>query len=171
MMNTSTATTNDDLAVQTVMRRVFLVIFLIGTIGAGAELILADHTEGWRQLLPLWLMASSFIVLAYHAARPGAASVRIFQSIMLLFGASGFAGVWLHYQARVEFKAESDPALHGLNLFWEAVTGATMPPVLAPGMMIQLGLLGLAYTFRHPALDNSTKRKNSQLLEQPHETA
>lgn len=159
MMKTSTATTNDDPAVQTVMRRVFLVIFLIGTIGVGAELILTGHTEGWRQLIPLWLIAISFIALACHAAKPGPSNTRIFQSLMLLFVISGFAGIWLHYQARVEFKSESDPALHGLNLFWEAVTGATMPPVLAPGMMIQMGLLGLAYTFRHPALDNSTPQK------------
>jgi hypothetical protein len=27
-----------------------------------------------------------------------------------------------------------------------------MPPVLAPGIMIQLGLLGLAWTWRHPAV-------------------
>ena len=32
----------------------------------------------------------------------------------------------------------------------ERLTGAT--PALAPGAMVQLGLIGLAYTFRHPAL-------------------
>jgi hypothetical protein len=25
------------------------------------------------------------------------------------------------------------------------------PPILAPGLFVQLGLLGLLYTFRHPA--------------------
>ena len=30
------------------------------------------------------------------------------------------------------------------------VSGAT--PTLAPGAMVELGLLGLAYTYRHPAL-------------------
>ena len=33
-----------------------------------------------------------------------------------------------------------DPALHGLDLFWSALRGAT--PALAPGAMAQLGLIG-----------------------------
>jgi hypothetical protein len=40
--------------------------------------------------------------------------------------------------------------MKGLELFWEAMKGAT--PSLAPGVMAQLGLLGLACTYRHPLL-------------------
>jgi hypothetical protein len=36
-------------------------------------------------------------------------------------------------------------------LFREALSGAT--PALAPGTMVQFGLLGLLYTYRHPRLD------------------
>ena len=36
------------------------------------------------------------------------------------------------------------------DLVREALKGR-MPPVLAPGMMIHLGLLGLAWTWKHPA--------------------
>ena len=38
-----------------------------------------------------------------------------------------------------------------MALFWKAMAAKT-PPALAPGAMTQLGLLGLAYAFRHPAL-------------------
>jgi len=32
------------------------------------------------------------------------------------------------------------------------VVEATAPPALSPGLLVQLGLLGLVYTYRHPAL-------------------
>ena len=32
---------------------------------------------------------------------------------------------------------------------------AKVPPVLAPGVMVQLGFVGLLYAYRHPALDAS----------------
>ena len=53
-----------------------------------------------------------------------------------------------------------DPALSGMALFQKAIL-AKAPPALAPGAMTQLGLIGLAYTFRHPAMgsreDNMTR--------------
>ena len=69
----------------------------------------------------------------------------------ILFVISGFAGLFLHYQGNAQFELEMYPSLKGLELFRKAIKGTT-PPTLAPGTMIVLGLLGLAYTYRHPAL-------------------
>ena len=69
---------------------------------------------------------------------------------MILFVLSGLVGLILHYQGNAEFELEMYPSLNGLELFWEAIRGAT--PTLAPGTMIQLGLLGWVYTIRHPQL-------------------
>jgi hypothetical protein len=69
---------------------------------------------------------------------------------MWLFVVSGLVGLWLHYKGNVEFEREMYPALAGLQLFKQAMTGAT--PSLAPGTMVQFGMLGLLYAFRHPAL-------------------
>jgi hypothetical protein len=52
------------------------------------------------------------------------------------------------------------PSLTGFELFREAISGAT--PTLAPGAMLHLGLLGLLYTFRHPALKRSTVDDHSR---------
>ena len=60
-------------------------------------------------------------------------------------------GAWLHFQVNMEFQLEMDPSLAGMQLFRKAILAKT-PPALAPGAMLQLGLIGLAYTFRHPAL-------------------
>jgi len=148
-------------ATLTAIRGILLVIFLLGALGAGAELLLLGHTEDNWQLIPLLLFSLSLVALLAHAALRRAATVRVFQFTMLLFVISGFVGFWLHYQAKMEFKLESNPDLAGLELFWEAIKGAAVPPVLAPGMMIQMGLLGLAWTYRHPALGVSTEKTES----------
>ncbi len=136
------------------MRGMLLAIFLLGIISAAVELLLLGHTESPWQWVPLLLIMISLVALIFHAAARRAASVRVFQVIMILFILSGFAGIWQHYQARTEFKLETNPELSGIDLLWEAMRGAAVPPVLAPGMMIQMGLLGLAYTYRHPVLSN-----------------
>ena len=65
---------------------------------------------------------------------------------MLLLFLSGFVGIW-HFQATTEFQLEMDPASRVSALFRKAIL-AKAPPALAPGAMIQLGLIGLAYTFK-----------------------
>jgi hypothetical protein len=69
---------------------------------------------------------------------------------MVLQIATAIAGLIFHYRGNVEFEIERDESLRGLALFWEAIRGAT--PALAPGALAQLGLVGLAFTYRHPAL-------------------
>jgi hypothetical protein len=68
---------------------------------------------------------------------------------MAAFLVSGVLGTWYHYTGNVEFELERTPELGGWALFQAAMGGAT--PALAPGTMIQLGLIGLLFTFRHPA--------------------
>jgi len=142
------------------LRGILLTIFLLGVLGTGAELLLLEHTESLWQRVPLLLIVFSLATLILHAAIRRAASVRIFQATMILFLLSGVAGLLLHYQGNVEFKSETNPSLAGLELFWEAMKGKA-PPALAPGVMIQIGLLGLAYTYRHPALRVSTEKTES----------
>jgi len=85
------------------------------------------------------------------------AGLRILQAVMVLFIASAFVGTWLHYSAKVEFALERHPDYKGLALFGEAIKGSS-PPLLAPGAMIGLGLIGLAWTFRHPRLGTGTAK-------------
>jgi hypothetical protein len=132
-------------------RRILLAILIIGIAGLSLELWLLAHVEDAYQLIPLVLNGAGLLMAALVATRPSAGTIRLFQSMMLLMIASGALGVWLHYQATTEFQLEMDPSLTGWALFRKAIV-AKAPPALAPGAMIQLGLVGLAYTFRHPAL-------------------
>ena len=131
------------------VRRAVAALFLAGSIGTGAELLLLEHTEGVWQNSPLVLIAAGCLTLCLVTVRPGAAGVRIFQLLMALFVLSGILGIVLHFQGNVEFERELRPEVAGLDLIWEAMKGAT--PALAPGTMVLLGGMGFVYTHRHPA--------------------
>ena len=140
------------------IRALLLMIFIVGAVGSGAELLLLNHFETALQWIPLLLIFLSFVVLGWHGVQRSPGSTRAIQGAMLAFMAAGLAGFYFHYQGSAEFKLESNPSLAGWQLFWEAIRSKA-PPALAPGVMIELGLIGLAYTYRHPALRASTKNE------------
>ena len=128
-------------------------MILLGTLAAGlvgtlTELLLLGHFESASQWIPLALLAIGILVATWHAARPSALTVRALQVTMALCVAAGALGVGLHYDGNVEFELEITPAMDGLELVRKALTGAT--PVMAPGAMAMLGLIGLAHAYRHP---------------------
>jgi hypothetical protein len=140
------------------MRRLLLIILIIGLTGTGTELLLLEHTKTPWELIPLALILLSVIILSWHSAAGCRLSIRALQVTMALFVAAGLTGVLLHYQSNMEFKLETNSSLAGWALFWAVLTAKT-PPVLAPGAMIQLGLIGFAYSYQHPALQAKKKEK------------
>ena len=138
-------------------RRILLTILIVGIAGISLELWLLAHTEDVYQLIPLWLAAAAIVASVAVALRPTIGTIRLFQTVMVLFLLSGVVGMWLHFQVNMEFQLEMDPALTGMALLRKSIFAKT-PPALAPGAMIQLGLIGLAYTFRHPVLDSPRRR-------------
>jgi hypothetical protein len=131
------------------MRAMVLGVYVLGVVGTGIELFFLKHTAGFSQLIPIVLLLMSLLVLAWHALERKSASLRAFQITMFMLVAAGLLGTFLHYRANRDFELEADPKLNGKELLSKVLTGAA--PALAPGAMIQLGLLGLVYTFRHPA--------------------
>ena len=130
------------------LRRLLGGILLLGMSGTLVELLLLRHDEDRIQLVPLALLGTGVAVVSWHAWRRSAASVAAVRMLMFLFIAAGGAGVYYHFAANLEFQRESDAALQGSALVWQALE-AKVPPALAPGIMVQLGLIGLAYTYKH----------------------
>ena len=137
------------------LRRMLLALVLLGAAGLLVELGLLEHFDSWTQWIPLVLLVIVLGSATVVAVRRVPGAVRFFQAVMALCVVMGVVGVILHYRGNMEFELERDGSLGGLRLFWEAIRGAT--PSLAPGALSQLGLLGLAYTYRHPALGASTR--------------
>jgi hypothetical protein len=132
------------------LRRLLLAVLLLGMIGLIAELALLEHVESVWQWVPLAVLMLGLLAGAALIVRPARGTVRAFQGTMALFVAAGVLGLYLHFRGNAEFEREMDPAMRGLALVWEALRGAT--PALAPGTLAHFGLLGLACTYRHPAL-------------------
>lgn len=132
------------------VRRALLVLLVFFMLGTGTDLMLLDHHEGAWQVVPLALLAAGLVVAAW-SVRGGAGAVATMRILMVLFVAAGFMGIVLHYLGNREFQLEMDPAAGGWPLFWKVVT-AKSPPALAPASMVMIGLLGLIYTYQHPAL-------------------
>jgi hypothetical protein len=132
------------------LRQLLLAVVLIGIAGLEVELALLRHAESLTQWIPHIALLIGLLVTAAVYFRPRPKTLRSFQVLMVLYLLIGVLGVYLHYRGNVEFALERDPTLSGLRLLWKALRGAT--PSLAPGALAQVGLLGLLYTYRHPAL-------------------
>ena len=143
-------------------RRVLLVILLAGLLGSAIELLLLNHTDGFWQLAPLGLIGVALLVLLWHAVRPGRPSLRALQVLMAIFLVSGLLGIWLHYNGNVEWELERMPGTGGWELFRHALMGAT--PALAPGTMLQLGLVGLLFTYRHPLIKQVSQPSETGII-------
>lgn len=132
------------------LRAILVAVLILGIVGSAVELVLLEHMEDVWQLVPLCALGAGLVSAMAAAVRPGRLTLRVHQIVMAAFIVSGAMGVYLHYRGNVEFELEMSPSMRGLELFWKSLKGAT--PALAPGVMAQLGLLGLAYTYRHPGL-------------------
>ena len=115
------------------------------------ELLLVGHYEDANQLIPLAVAALGLTAVIWVALSGRIVALRTLQFVMLLYAGSGVIGVTLHYKANVTLQHEADPNLQGFALVKKVIRSAA-PPALAPGLMVQLALLGLAYTYKHPSL-------------------
>lgn len=132
------------------VRRILLALVVLGSVGLVAELLLLEHIDSWTQWLPLGALGAAIASAALLWWRPARWSVLLFRALMLACIATGLVGIWLHFAGNRAFELEMDSTLEGWLLAWHSLRGAT--PALAPGAMVQLGLLGLVLTWRHPAL-------------------
>ena len=130
------------------IRKLLLGALALGVLGTSGELILLRHIDNSTQWIPLVVLGASIPVLIWHAVSPGPGSVRAVQVLMAVFIAAGVLGVGLHYDGNVVFAREISPDVRGFEFLRKTVAGAT--PVLAPGSMVLLGLVGVAQTYRHP---------------------
>lgn len=135
------------------LRRGLLVLLLIGAVGLVGELVLLEHYEDQAQLIPFGLLVVTMVVTGWHWWAYDRRTLRVFQAVMLLLIIAGPVGIYLHISGNYEMEREFDPSLLGLDLWLEVIRGEA--PSLAPGTLVQFGLLGLLYAYRHPLLSST----------------
>jgi hypothetical protein len=129
-----------------VLRVWILGILLLGLLGTVTELVLLEHYEEPLQFVPLVLIVAALPTLWWEFSRRDIAGRRAMQVLMTLFVLAGFIGFAAHFHGSAEYQLELNPDMSNWELL-EKILRAKAPPLLAPGMMLQLGLLGLAYVF------------------------
>jgi hypothetical protein len=132
--------------VEALLRWWVLGVLVLGLAGTGTELVLLEHYEQALQFVPLVLIVAAVAAIIWQVMRHDAASLRGLEIIMVLFVLAGFAGVVAHFHGSAEFQLDLNPSMTAWELV-EKVMRAKAPPLLAPGMMLQMGLLGLAYVY------------------------
>lgn len=134
-----------------ILRRGILALLALGAMGVITELILLEHYEEPVQFVPLALLALTLATILWHWIDGGRRSLRTLQVVMLLMVVAGTIGIGLHLRENVATELDLNPGSSGLAFWLEVVRGDL--PTLAPGTLVQFGLLGLLYAYRHPALN------------------
>jgi len=140
------------------IRRLLLLLLSFGIVATTTDLMLLNHHEDVWQYAPLVLNGLALATIIWHVLTGSAASVRTLQVLMLFFVLAAVFGVVFHYQGNLEFQLEINPEQPAWDLF-KKVMQAKAPPALAPGVMAQLGFLGLIYTYRHPAITSASAQE------------
>lgn len=137
------------------LRRGILALIAFGCFGLIGELLLLEHYEEKAQWIPLILLTLTLATIVWHWLDGKTRSLRTFQVMMILLILGGTTGSILHLRGNIASEREFDPSLTGLPFWIEVLRGED--PLLAPGTLIQFGLLGLLYAYRHPALNPDNK--------------
>lgn len=140
------------------LRAALAAIFYFGAIGTIAELVLLGHFEKALQFTPTAALLLAGAALGAALLRPTARALYLVRWTMALLAAVGALGIVFHYRANMQLELEMEPDLGGLRLVWLALRGGT--PALAPGLMAQIGLIGLLYTLGHPALERAPSNRS-----------
>lgn len=141
-------------------RRLLACVLFLGLLGVGAELVLVEHWDDWKQLIPLVTLGVGLLALVWDGIAGSRASRWILRFAMLGLIAAAVAGIYLHYQSNVEFQLELEPDLSGWPLVLETLR-ASSPPTLAPGSLALLGAIGWITTLGRPPADASRPGPNS----------
>ena len=119
---------------------------MFGMGGLLAELALIAHFEDLAQQIPIALLAAGLVAVALDFGFARSWTQLVVQLVMVLLVAAGALGIYFHFNGSREFQLEMDPQMRGAALVWH-VLRAKSPPTLAPGSMVQLGILGLGYAY------------------------
>ena len=138
------------------LRTWILAVIMLGLLGTVTELLLLEHYEQPMQFVPLVLIVAAVAALVWETRRRDATSLATLGIVMVLFILAGVLGMVAHFHGSAEYQLELNPSM-GTWVLLEKVLRAKAPPLLAPGMMMQLGLLGLAYVFSDARYRGSSK--------------
>lgn len=128
-------------------------LVLLNAVGLLLELLLIDHFENSKQMVPIISLSGVIVFGLVTTLKISERLDKLYKPWMILTITAGILGLIFHAYGNYEFAIEMYPRGSNYQLFLKTVRGAT--PLLAPGAMIGLGLLGL--------LKNHIQKLNKQI--------
>ncbi|HYU53811.1 MAG TPA: hypothetical protein VEK37_12750, partial [Gemmatimonadaceae bacterium] len=80
------------------VRQLLLALVFLGIVGLEVELALLRHAESVTQWIPHVALIIGILSTLIVFFRPGPATLRVFQTVMLIFVVVGALGIYLHYR-------------------------------------------------------------------------
>lgn len=112
-------------------------------LGTFLELYLLKHYEDVWQVIPLVSIGITLLSGLILVAKKTSFGLIFFKGAVLTNALVGIIGVFLHLKENIEFEKEMTPNMPPVELWIESLSGAL--PVLAPGSLIALSLVGITY--------------------------
>lgn len=139
------------------LRRVLLALALLGVLATATELALIGHWGSTARVIPWGLLLLAGATLLLAAWKPGVRTLRSLQVALVIVALGSGVGVLEHAAGNLATTREvaDGAALAPKELVLGTLTGGA--PALAPGILVQVALLGLAFTYRHPALRTASR--------------
>lgn len=134
------------------LRRFLLAVTASIFIGSIFELILIGHTEETLQWIPFVLSAVGLFAVAAVWFSPKRKTLLFLRLMMVIAILVSFVGMYLHFESNWAFTREINPSYTISESIWPALTGAH--PLLAPGILLLAGVLGLGAAWKHPNIEN-----------------
>jgi hypothetical protein len=125
------------------VKQLIVVALLFMMVGTITELFLLHHYEGLLQLIPIFCIGTSLILMVILLFRKNLLLMKAFSLLMGISALSGLYGTFLHLKANFEFEQEMKPTASFWDLLLESLSGAL--PALAPASMIVFALIGITY--------------------------
>jgi hypothetical protein len=133
------------------LRRFLLGVVAVIFIVTVFELILLDHTEETLQWIPFIVSGIGLLATLGGWIAPSQIAIRFLRWVMIGVALASLVGIYLHFSGNLAFTREINPSFTLSESIWPAMKGSY--PLLAPGILFLAGILGLAATYRHPALE------------------
>jgi hypothetical protein len=130
------------------LRQGVLALAFLATLMVPLELLLIEHYEEPFMLIPFVLSGLALLAMSMVLIWPNKNVLRFFQVVMVLLIIGSLLGVFFHLSGNLEVVEEVHSDLRGLPMIWEVLSSAA--PALAPGLLAQVGLMGLLYSYKHP---------------------
>ncbi len=145
------------------LRRFLLALAGFLFVGTLVELAFTGHTKEPVQWIPFFLCGIGVVAVIAALVRPQRKTLLALRACMGMATLGSLFGVYEHITNNAAFYLEIHPHATSLQTIAAALSGAN--PLVAPGILAVAGMLAIAATCYHPALDSEVRMAVSALRE------